>query len=324
MPLAALVLLNGCASGCAGGGSGYAASLAQQANGPAADYPVVIGEPFTIDGVTHTPTDQLNYDAVGYASVAPQDGVAVSASHKTLPLPSYAEVTSLDSGRTILVRVENRGPMANDLLLQLSPGAAVQLGFGDGDKTAVRVRRVNPPEVERAMLRAGKQVPERMETPQALLKVLNRKLAENGPLSARPAPKPDLAASIELAAVDTADKQAEQAQTSTVLSAAETRPAQAEVPTNPAESAKPAGPHEPAAKPEQAKPVEGGLVVQVAAFSTQDRADGVASKLGAKVSKPGKYWLVRLGPYGSRGDASTGLAKARAAGYSDARIQSVN
>jgi rare lipoprotein A len=110
MPLAALVLLNGCASGGGGGGSVYAASLAQNPNGPAADYPVVIGDAFTIDGVTHTPTDQLNYDAVGYASVSPQDGVAVAASHKTLPLPSYAEVTSLESGRTILVRVENRGP----------------------------------------------------------------------------------------------------------------------------------------------------------------------------------------------------------------------
>ena len=297
LPLAALALLNGCIFG----GGGQVASLAPPANGPAADYPVVIGAPFTVDDVTHTPADQLNYDAVGYASVSPQDGAAISAAHKTLPLPSYVEVTSLESGKTILLRLESRGPMTNERLVELSPAAAVQLGFAGGEKTPVRVRRVNPPEQERALLRAGKPAPERMETPEPLLKVLNRKLAENSAPAVRLPPAPALAA----AGADSAPDE-------------EPAPAKApEVAASPAAVAA-------ASQPDGGNSARDGLVVQVAAFSSQQRADGVAQKLGASVSKPGSYWIVRLGPYGSQGDASKGLAKARAAGYSDARIQRVN
>lgn len=291
LPLAALVLLNGCVFG---GGQRSSAPL-PVANSPSADYPVVIGAPFTIDGVTYTPIDRLNYDEVGHAAVAPQQGQGITASHKVLPLPSYAEVTSLENGRTILVRLENRGPMTNDLLIELSPQAAVQLGFGDGERTPIRVRRVNPPEQERALLRAGKQAPLRMDTPKPLLKVLSRKLTENGSLAVMtPALKASKSASL-------------------VKGPAALFPALAQTP-------KASAPPAPASKPVP-KPGKGDLVVQVAAFSSQARADGAATKLGANVTKPGKYWYVRLGPYASQADASDGLAKARAAGYSDARIQ---
>lgn len=317
-PLGALVLLNGC---ILGGGARTASQPAPLANGPAADYPVVIGKPFTIGDVTYTPTDAMNYDAVGYASVAPQKGGGVTASHKTLPLPSYAEVTSLKSGRTILVRVENRGPMTNDRLIELSPEAAAQLGLSDTDKAPVRVRRVNPPEQERALLRAGKEAPERMETPQALLKVLNRKLAEHSPLSpASPAPapaashagtgepgyKPVVAATKAPGPASTVTSQSGRTIATEATVAASTPP-----PPASSETAKP-------------KAARKDFVVQVAAFSTQARADAAAKSLDAKVSKPGKYWLVRLGPYASQAAASGGLAKARAAGYRDARIQRLN
>jgi rare lipoprotein A len=66
------------------------------------------------------------------------------------------------------------------------------------------------------------------------------------------------------------------------------------------------------------------FAVQVAAFSTQDRAGGVAGKLGGHVSAAGRYWRVRLGPFPTRADAAAALAKAKAAGYSDARIQRVD
>ena len=122
------------------------------ATGPAADYPMVLGAPFTIDGVTYTPADTLNYDKVGYAVVDPALGQGISVAHRTLPLPSYAEITSLRTGRTILVRVERRGPMSGNAMIALSPGAAEQLGTGD-PLTPIRIRRVNPPEPERALLR---------------------------------------------------------------------------------------------------------------------------------------------------------------------------
>jgi rare lipoprotein A len=63
-----------------------------------------------------------------------------------------------------------------------------------------------------------------------------------------------------------------------------------------------------------------GFVVQAGAFSTRERAQGVASRIGGSVSSAGKLYRVRTGPFGSRKDAEASLAKVKAAGYGDARI----
>src|SRR6478736_4316621 len=152
---------------------------APPANGPQADYPVVVGAPYTIDGTEYAPEDVLNYDHVGYLAADEAGGGAISGAHHTLPLPSYVEVTSLDSGRTVLVRIERRGPMAGQELIALSPGALDQLGVTPG--SPVRVRRVNPPEEQRALLRAGQSAPLRMDTPMPLVEVLRRKLPGAAP-----------------------------------------------------------------------------------------------------------------------------------------------
>jgi len=133
-------------------------AVAAPPNGPAADYPVVVGAPYQAGGATFTPADTMNYDIVGYASASAGDsaGEGVSAAHHTLPVPSYVEVTDLASGRTILVRITSRGPMDGANAIALSPAAMAQLGLvAGGPQVAVRVRRVNPPEAERALLRAG-------------------------------------------------------------------------------------------------------------------------------------------------------------------------
>ena len=88
-------------------------------------------------------------------------------------------MTSLDTGRTSLVRIERRGPMTGQELVALSPGALVQLGLEPG--APVRVRRVNPPEEQRVPLRAGQPAQLRMDTPMALVEVLRRKLPGAGP-----------------------------------------------------------------------------------------------------------------------------------------------
>jgi len=111
--------------------------------GPAGDYPVVLGDPYSVDGQIYTPVDTTSYDEVGYAAPGNMGGAGITAAHKTLPLPSYVEVTSLVTGKTILARVERRGPMTGDRLISLSQDAQTQLGSEDG--TPVRVRRVNPP-----------------------------------------------------------------------------------------------------------------------------------------------------------------------------------
>lgn len=148
------------------------------ANGPQADYPMVVGAPYNVGSTTYTPEDRLNYDEVGYVTADGDGGDAISGAHHTLPLPSYVEVTSLTTGRTILVRMERRGPMASDHLVALSAGALNQLGATPG--TPVRVRRVVPPEEQRAVLRSGQAVPQRMDTPMSLVEVLKRKLPASG------------------------------------------------------------------------------------------------------------------------------------------------
>ena len=54
---------------------------------------------------------------------------ALSAAHPTLPLPSYVYVTNLENGRTLLLRVNDRGPYVNDRLIDVSRAAARYLGF---------------------------------------------------------------------------------------------------------------------------------------------------------------------------------------------------
>ncbi|MCT2400790.1 SPOR domain-containing protein [Novosphingobium mangrovi (ex Huang et al. 2023)] len=306
LPLATLILL-----GTAGAaiGKGRPETPVQPVTGPAADYPVVVGKPFTIGDTVWTPTDQLNYDAVGYAGVGDAGLAGVTGAHKTLPLPCYVEVTALDTGRTILVRLERRGPMVNDVLVELSPMAATQLGLAPGSHSPVRVRRVNPPEQERAMLRVGGRAPERMETPQGLLRVLRRKLAEQSPLMPPPSKPPEMPTMLPAAAKPAPKPAFIPAEPKPAL------PARAATPAAP-ETPKPA----PAAKPAQ----KGSLVVQVAAFSVEANARKVARQLGGDVSRAGKFWRVRLGPFTNRAQAGPALEKARHAGYSDARIQSAD
>ncbi|MBB4859724.1 rare lipoprotein A [Novosphingobium chloroacetimidivorans] len=136
---------------------------------PVSDVPVRIGPPYKVRGVTYTPAAQPSYDMLGYASwYGSESGNRVAngekfrpgwitGAHTTLPLPSYVEVTSLDTGRRILVRVNDRGPfVARGRILDLSRGAAELLGMRAKGQAAVRVRVADPSERDRAALRKGK------------------------------------------------------------------------------------------------------------------------------------------------------------------------
>lgn len=140
---------------------------------PVSDTPVRIGKPYTIRGTTYAPSAEPDYDVLGYASwYGNESGNQtangerfrprwVTAAHKTLPLPTYVEVTALDTGRTILVRVNDRGPFSRGRIIDLSRGAAEALGIRAAGHAAVRVRRVEPPERDRKRLREGKAAGER-------------------------------------------------------------------------------------------------------------------------------------------------------------------
>jgi len=286
LPLAALTLLAAC------GGGGRVSDLPPApGGGPASDYPMVLGPSYAVGSETFTPADTMNYDAVGRASIAPDGGGAISAAHHTLPLPSYVEVTALDSGKTALVRVERRGPLGSRDLIELSPGAATQLGLAVNARGAVRVRRVNPVEAERALLRAGQAAPARMDTPKSLLAVLQRKLDQQ---EGRPAVVP-----------------AEPPVPAT------TKPQQPEPKVQPKPAPKPA----PVPLPAKPAGAAAHSVVQVGAFADRARAQAAAARLGGQVSPAGRLWRVRLGPFAGEAEAKAAQAKAKAAGYSDARIQ---
>lgn len=302
------------ALGACGRGGDSSAVMASAGNGgsrisgmgPSGDYPVVLGEPFLVDGTRYTPADTMSYDEVGYAASDAAGGAAITAAHKTLPLPSYIEITSLVTGKTILARVERRGPMSGERLVALSPGAQAQLGVSDGNP--VRVRRVNPPETERARLRRGETAPERMETPQSLVSVLKRKLPERGsadlglPAAARAAPTAPVPVEIPPSAAAVAPQ-------ADVL-------AKAKLPV----AAQHPEPNSDALAERNATTNAGKFVIQAATFSSQASAEKVALSLGGFVLPAGKYFLVRIGPFNSRGQADAALAKAREAGYSDAIV----
>lgn len=278
------------------------------------DAPVKIGNPYQVGGQTYVPSDVPGYDEVGYASwYGAEAGVTtangetfnpngISGAHKTLPLPSYVEVTALDTGRTILVRLNDRGPFVGNRLIDLSRGAAGQLGISADGATPVRVRRVNPPEQERAVLRSGGHAALRLETPASLLVALRAKLAATGDVAAIDASEPMRAPAAKAVAV------------SKVISAPQPKP----VPTP-----KPVIPNAPRSASQSAPapaPAKGGYVVQVAAVSSREGAEKAAKSMGASISPAGKLWRVRLGPYASMAAAKRGVEQVAAAGFKGAQI----
>ncbi|WP_311269869.1 septal ring lytic transglycosylase RlpA family protein [Sphingobium sp. WCS2017Hpa-17] len=177
--LAAALLLSAC------GGGNYR---------PVRDMPVKIGPPYTVRGTTYVPAADPGYDMLGYASwYGSESGNRtangeqfrakwVTGAHTTLPLPSYVEVTALDTGRTIVVRVNDRGPFAGrGRVIDLSRGAAEQLGIRAQGHAAVRVRIVDPPEKDREKLRKGKAAPERPRVPERILANLRAQLQASAP-----------------------------------------------------------------------------------------------------------------------------------------------
>jgi rare lipoprotein A len=112
-----------------------------------------IGAPYKIGTRWYTPTEDPNYDRVGLGSWYGADFHgrktangeifdmnALTAAHPTLPIPSFAYVTNLSNNRTILVRINDRGPYANDRVIDLSRRSAKELGFESNGVTQVRVK----------------------------------------------------------------------------------------------------------------------------------------------------------------------------------------
>lgn len=116
-----------------------------------------VGKPYQIAGKWYHPSDDRKYEETGIASwYGPTfhgkatangerfDENALTAAHRTLPMPSYVEVTNLENGRKLTVRVNDRGPFARDRILDLSRRSAQLLGIEQKGTAKVRVKRVYP------------------------------------------------------------------------------------------------------------------------------------------------------------------------------------
>lgn len=78
------------------------------------------------------------------SSGEPYDMLAMTAAHRSLPLPTYARVTNLDNGKSAIVKINDRGPFHNDRLIDLSYAAAVKLGIADQGTGRVEVETIDP------------------------------------------------------------------------------------------------------------------------------------------------------------------------------------
>ena len=238
-------------------------------------------------GTSQAVPGELRYDDVGYAGVASDRGgnpSAITAAHRSLPAGSFAEVTALDSGRTILVMITGGGG-ANDRVIDLSPGAARLLAGDGGGAIAVRVRRVDPPGGDQQALREGRAASERIDSPPVLLTALRKRLPGVQRGAARGAGRlPALAP--EMSGPGPAIVRI-------------TRP-------------------DPIATPPPS--ARGGHYVQVAALSNAARASALAQSLGGSVQSAGGIYRVRTGPYPDSASADRARDAAARRGYGDARI----
>jgi rare lipoprotein A len=145
--LACLLIVAACASHPsgqrAGGGAGAPTS------GPT----YKVGQPYEISGNWYYPKEDYSYDETGIASWYGQDfhdhmtangeifnKNELTAAHKTLPLPTLARVTNLDNGRSIVVRINDRGPFSGARIIDVSQRAAQLLGFEQNGTAKVRVQ----------------------------------------------------------------------------------------------------------------------------------------------------------------------------------------
>lgn len=139
------------AAGCAEAqlGAHVAKSLGQGTGGGV----YKVGNPYKIDGEWYYPAENENYDNKGIASwYGPNfhgkptangevfDQNLITAAHPTLPMPIYARVTNLENGRSLVVRINDRGPFVSDREIDLSRRSAELLGYLNKGTARVRVQ----------------------------------------------------------------------------------------------------------------------------------------------------------------------------------------
>jgi len=302
--LSPAVLMAVLLAGCAGGKSSAPTTEASGGSGGEGIYK--IGMPYNIDGTWYYPAANYAYDETGTASWYGEefhgrytangeifDANTFSAAHPTLPMPSIVQVTNLENGRTLVLRVNDRGPFVAGRVIDVSRAAARALGF-EGEGTAkVRVKILVPESIQVALLARRNGGDEDLSGARI-------EAAPRIPVVAGPLPE-----NVRLVATR-----------QTVPPLAPLAPAQARTVA--------ALPGVGATSPAQSRQI----YIQAGAFAQAVNAMRVRQKLdplgqvtiaAAKTNGVDLY-RVRLGPFASRGDADKALQRVVGAGFSDARI----
>lgn len=264
-----------------------------------------VGQPYQVDNIWYYPREQPDYDETGIASwYGPTfygkhtangemyDGNLLTAAHKTLPMPVNVRVTNLDNGKSLIVRVNDRGPYARGRIIDLSRKAAELLDVVQTGTARVRVTYLGRADLNGA--------PPPSETPPQIA----------GALPPVPTRKVDSAALgiVPGAAVAPPAKVA-------------SLPAPTPIPLEMFAQAQPTG--------EVTKvpvPAVTHLYVQLGAFSKLENAKALLSKVGgdlriSTLQRAGQtLYRVRSGPLTSVQDADAALARITGAGANDAHI----
>jgi rare lipoprotein A len=297
------------------------------------------GSAYQVDGVWYQPREDPAYDRVGTASWYGElfhgrrtangeiyDMDRLSAASTTLPMPVYARVTNLANRRSIIVRVNDRGPYANDRIMDVSRRSAELLGFRDSGTARVRVQYL-----ARAPLSGDDSYERRYLASQGWAA-----MASGG--KPRPAASDPLAvASIAREAPSSPQRKNGAAVPSSTASIASV-PDRAAGPPSPqllwqASAQAPGGPSVasgedlPRAR-EASGSKPGGLLIQAGSFKSADNAEK-ARRLLADIADvevapmqqgADTLFRVRLGPFIDRGEAASALARVTGAGYAGAKI----
>lgn len=264
-----------------------------------------VGNPYQIDNVWYYPREQPDYDETGIASwYGPTfygkrtangevyDGDLLTAAHKTLPMPVNVRVTNLENGKSIVVRVNDRGPYARGRIIDLSRRAAELLDVVRSGTARVRVTYMG-----RAPLEGGAPV---NDTPPEIANAL----------PAAPSGKVDSAALSVIPGATVAAPAAEPTATP-----------KAPIPAQMFADNEPDGKVTTVPVPRTTH-----LYVQVGAFSNQQNAKRLLDKIGgdlriSTLQRGGQtLYRVRTGPLGTVADADAELARITGAGANDAQI----
>jgi rare lipoprotein A len=268
-----------------------------------------IGNPYQQDGIWYYPHEQPDYDETGVASWYGAefhgqrtangevfDSKALTAAHRTLPMPVNVRVTNLDNGRSLIVRVNDRGPFARGRIIDVSERAADLLGFKLQGTARVRVTYMG-----RALLPGGQPVE---ETP------------------------PEIATAVPAAPTSKVDTSALNIVPGTTVAP----PVQVgELRAPPPTSLQPAPPiEEPVTGQVMQVPVPAvtHLYVQAGAFGTRANAERLKTRLVAAgglmispITRNGQtLYRVRVGPFDELSSADAALARVVKLGSNDAQI----